>query len=61
MVRKKLGAIELQNIISAFTGAKEGEPAIIVQHTVDNQTLFLMGAITITSITAYFVIKKLSN
>lgn len=61
MARRKLGVLQLENIISAFTGAKEGEPAIIVEHKVDNQTLFLMGAISIGSIITYFVIKKYSQ
>ena len=46
MRKNRLGTLRLENIISAVTGAQEGEPVAIIEHKIDTPTLIALGVIT---------------
>ncbi len=48
--KKKLGQLRLENLISAFSDTEPGEPAVIIEHKVDNPTLVILGVITIGAV-----------
>lgn len=56
--RNRLGQLNLENIISAVTGAKEGEPAAIIEHKVDNPTLIALGIIVFGGIALNYFLTK---
>lgn len=50
MRKNRLGQLNIENIISAVSGAEPGQPAVIIEHKVDNPTLVILGVITIGAV-----------
>lgn len=59
MKRKRLGALQLENVISLFTGAEPGETAIIIEHKIDTPTMIVLAAIPVGTVLLYFGLKNL--
>lgn len=56
--RRRLGQLDLSNLITLFPGVEAGEPQIIIEHKVDEKTLWAFGGIAIGSILLGYSLNK---